>query len=314
MIPNRFHNSLVLERNSYNMKCDQRKFQVFISSTYEDLKTERQAVIKTVLDAGHIPAGMEFFTSYNETQLETMYRWIDESDFYLLVLGGSYGTCDEIRGRSYTQLEYERAIRSNKDVRVILLSDEYIQSKGITENDDYKNFKDLVSERAKEIANTEDGIERAVLKILIDYARNHDVGGWVRAEYAVKNDDELIHQRKRVNELQAENQELTDKIQSLETDRIGEYTFDMIVDTLSKRSIVDENGAVLTLLEVFIKNYKELSLGFILEDSVWDKLYGSLSTFQTLGLLWIATSLTPQRLRVSKNGRKFYARQQLLCD
>ena len=59
-------------------KREHRKFQVFISSTYNDLIVERQAVIMEILETRHIPAGMEFFTAYNETQLETMYRWIDE--------------------------------------------------------------------------------------------------------------------------------------------------------------------------------------------------------------------------------------------
>lgn len=38
-----------------------KKYQVFVSSTYEDLKNERQEIVEAILDAGHIPAGMEIF-------------------------------------------------------------------------------------------------------------------------------------------------------------------------------------------------------------------------------------------------------------
>ena len=38
-----------------------KKYQVFISSTYEDLKEERQAAIACLLDNNCIPVGMEQF-------------------------------------------------------------------------------------------------------------------------------------------------------------------------------------------------------------------------------------------------------------
>jgi Domain of unknown function (DUF4062) len=35
------------------------KYQIFVSSTYEDLKDERAEVIKACLNLGHIPVDME---------------------------------------------------------------------------------------------------------------------------------------------------------------------------------------------------------------------------------------------------------------
>lgn len=60
-----------------------KELQVFISSTYIDLIDERQSAVQAVLDSGHIPAGMELFKAGNETQLETIYKWIDNSDVYI---------------------------------------------------------------------------------------------------------------------------------------------------------------------------------------------------------------------------------------
>jgi len=42
----------------------EKKYQIFVSSTYEDLKDERQAAVEAILLAGHIPAGMELFSSW----------------------------------------------------------------------------------------------------------------------------------------------------------------------------------------------------------------------------------------------------------
>lgn len=46
-----------------------KKLQVFVSSTFIDLKSERQAAVEAILKAGHIPAGMELFTAGDECQL-----------------------------------------------------------------------------------------------------------------------------------------------------------------------------------------------------------------------------------------------------
>jgi Domain of unknown function (DUF4062) len=44
------------------------KYQIFVSSTYEDLKDERNEVIKACLNMGHIPVGMEMFNAADEEQ------------------------------------------------------------------------------------------------------------------------------------------------------------------------------------------------------------------------------------------------------
>ena len=40
-----------------------KKYQIFVSSTFTDLIAERQSAVEAILKAGHIPAGMELFTS-----------------------------------------------------------------------------------------------------------------------------------------------------------------------------------------------------------------------------------------------------------
>lgn len=101
-----------------------KKMQIFVSSTYEDLRDERQKMVEAILDAGHIPAGMELFGGAG-TVIETIKKWIDESDIYFLLLGGTYGSIyEEDKDKiSFTEWEYRYARSINKPVCVIALSD-----------------------------------------------------------------------------------------------------------------------------------------------------------------------------------------------
>jgi hypothetical protein len=56
------------------------KYQIFISSTFEDLVPERDQVIKAVLEMGHIPVGMEMFSAADEQQWEIIKKQIDQSN------------------------------------------------------------------------------------------------------------------------------------------------------------------------------------------------------------------------------------------
>jgi len=44
-----------------------KRYQVFVSSTYEDLKEERQEVMHALLELDCIPAGMGYFLQQTKT-------------------------------------------------------------------------------------------------------------------------------------------------------------------------------------------------------------------------------------------------------
>ena len=44
-----------------------KRYQVFISSTFTDLKDERQSALKAILELDHMPAGMELFPAADES-------------------------------------------------------------------------------------------------------------------------------------------------------------------------------------------------------------------------------------------------------
>ena len=93
-----------------------KKYQIFVSSTYKDLKQERQFAIDSIIKLRHIPAGMELFSATGENQFEMIKPIIYESDYYLLIVAGKYGTVCEDTGLSYTEMEYDFAVENQKRV------------------------------------------------------------------------------------------------------------------------------------------------------------------------------------------------------
>lgn len=85
-----------------------KKYQIFISSTYEDLKEERSEVVATILKSNHFPIGMEMFSADNIEQWEQIKRTIDSSDYYILIIKRRYGSVTQ-EGISYTEKEYNYA-------------------------------------------------------------------------------------------------------------------------------------------------------------------------------------------------------------
>lgn len=92
-----------------------KRYQVFVSSTFEDLQEERKEVMQALLELDCIPAGMELFPASNDDQWTLIRRVIDDCDYYLLIIGGRYGSVNE-KGISYTQMEFEYALESGKPI------------------------------------------------------------------------------------------------------------------------------------------------------------------------------------------------------
>lgn len=87
-----------------------KRYQVFVSSTFRDLQEERKEVMQVLLEMDAIPAGMELFPAANEDAWKVIERIIAMSDYYVLIIGGRYGTLDS-SGISYTEREYDHAIK-----------------------------------------------------------------------------------------------------------------------------------------------------------------------------------------------------------
>jgi len=65
-----------------------KRYQVFVSSTFTDLKDERQGVLRAILELDHMPAGMELFPATDASAWQLIKDVIDASDYYVLIVGG----------------------------------------------------------------------------------------------------------------------------------------------------------------------------------------------------------------------------------
>ena len=116
------------------------KYQVFISSTYEDLKNEREQVIKAVLEMGHIPVGMEMFSAADEEQWKIITRQIDDIDYYIVIIAHRYGSVTK-EGLSFTEKEYDYAVSNNIPVLGFVISDKAHWPADQIESDDEKKIR-----------------------------------------------------------------------------------------------------------------------------------------------------------------------------
>ncbi|HEV7889727.1 MAG TPA: DUF4062 domain-containing protein [Pyrinomonadaceae bacterium] len=170
--------------------AQKKKLQVFVSSTYTDLREERQAAVEAILTAGHIPAGMELFTAGDETQMNVIKRWIDESDVYLLILGGRYGSLEPKSQKSYIHLEYEYAVERSKPLFAVVIEDDYAKERvkthclGVdvieTENPHkLKEFRAQVLNKMVRFWRDYKDIKLAILETIADFSRREDLVGWI---------------------------------------------------------------------------------------------------------------------------------------
>jgi hypothetical protein len=170
---------------------NKRKLMVFISSNYKDLVEERQAAVEAILAAGHIPAGMELFTAGDEGQMEVIKQWIDESDVFLLILGGRYGSVEPKSGKSYTQLEYEYAIETKKSYFACVIKESQIDVIARTRGVDVierkygrelEDFRKQVLSRISKIWTDAKDIRVEVANKLGQLSQDSTLRGWVRPE------------------------------------------------------------------------------------------------------------------------------------
>lgn len=189
----------------------ERREQVFISSTYIDLVEERQEVIQTLLEADCIPAGMELFPASDDDRWTLIQRVIDDCDYYVIVIGGRYGSIDPDQGISYTEMEFDYAVSRGMPVLAFVHGDAQNIPVSKTDQKDgareqLETFRDKVCQRVVKFWTTPQELGGQVAKSLIQARKTHPAEGWVRARNAMTPEvrQELAELRARVAELSAD--------------------------------------------------------------------------------------------------------------
>lgn len=182
-----------------------KRYQVFVSSTYADLKDERQHVLRALMEMDCIPAGMEIFPAADEEQWEFIKKVIDDCDYYLLIIGGRYGsTTDE--GISYTEKEFDYAVENGLKVVALIHGATDDIPFGKSEQDPVLRekllfFKDKVMNgRLVKFWQKAEELPGLVALSITKTIKMYPAIGWVRANN-LASEDILIE----INELRKEN-------------------------------------------------------------------------------------------------------------
>ena len=193
-----------------------KKYQIFISSTFKDLKTARLKVRDAILSMYHFPVGMEMFGALDEDQWEVIKRDIDASDYYVLIIGKMFGSEVPGEGISYTQKEYRYAVEQGIPVLAFLMKDDADVAKTYqeTEKDRIEKFKAFRKEvetgRTVSYWSNPDELAGQVISSLSRQIYRKPRPGWVRAsEFDIeKSHAELLELTEKVRELESENADL----------------------------------------------------------------------------------------------------------
>lgn len=193
----------------------EKKYQVFISSTYSDLKEERSKIFQTLMELDCIPAGMELFPATDEEQFEFIKRIIDDCDYYLLVIGGRYGSTTA-QGISYTEKEYDYAIeRGIKIVALLHEKPNEIPYEKSEQNEASRKLLESFREKAatgrlvRFWKNAED-LPGIVALSMAKTIKMFPATGWIRADLA-----ENRESSKELARLSIENHELREELKTL---------------------------------------------------------------------------------------------------
>jgi hypothetical protein len=197
-----------------------KRYQVFVSSTYADLKQERQRVIQALMEMDCIPAGMELFPAADDDQWAFIKRVIDDCDYYLIIIGGRYGSLTP-EGISYTEKEFNYALE--RGLKIIALLHEEPDSIPVNKSDigpalrqKLKNFRDKVAtNRLVKFWKNADELPGMVALSLSKTIKTYPAVGWVRAS-SVASQDMLIE----INELRKENSELRNELEALQSNEM----------------------------------------------------------------------------------------------
>ena len=197
-----------------------KRYQVFVSSTFADLKDERSNVIQTLMEMDCIPAGMELFPALDEEQFEFIKKVIDDSDYYLLIIGGRYGSLSE-EGISYTEMEYDYAI--SKGIKVIALvhgSPEKLAVEKVEMDSEAQEklriFKTkATTNRLVKFWSDAKELSGLVALSLPKTIKTYPAVGWIRGNEATDNTELL----KQLNDLRQENNKLEKKVEELQKDK-----------------------------------------------------------------------------------------------
>lgn len=187
-----------------------KKYQVFVSSTYMDLVDERKVVIQSLLESDCIPTGMELFPASDDEKWAFIQKVIDGCDYYVLIMGGKYGSMSD-DGISYTQMEYEYAVSRGIPILAFLHRNPEDLPPDKRESDtDLKlkllQFRKSVEGKMCKFWHSQEQLRSEVIVSINSLKKSHRAIGWVKADNLPSEDvlNSLVSLQKENDELKIE--------------------------------------------------------------------------------------------------------------
>lgn len=225
-----------------------KKYQIFISSTFKDLKTARLKVRDAILSIYHFPVGMEMFGAADEDPWEIIKKDIDESDYYILIIGKCFGSEVPGEGISYTQKEFRYAVSQSIPVLAFIMKDDAPTKPTFqeTEKDRIKKLKEfrreVESHRTVDYWSNPDELAAKVVSSLSRQMVRKPRTGWVRAsEFDIeKSHAELLELAEKIRSLEEENEDLRAKTGDKREPKLVVETFSpVVIQTASPNPVPD---------------------------------------------------------------------------
>jgi nucleoside 2-deoxyribosyltransferase len=190
-------------------------YKVFVSSTYEDLREERAAVEKGLLQIDCWPVGMELFPAADAETWDFIKSQIDDSDYYVVVIAGRYGSQGP-DGISFTEMEYDYAIAQGKPAIGFVHADPGSIAVSKTETSaeartKLEKFIEKIKKRPVRLFKNPDDLALQVTTSFNWLKRNRPAVGYVRADAAVdfKRYSEVLEENSKLKEALSAAQQLS---------------------------------------------------------------------------------------------------------
>jgi len=187
-----------------------KRYTVFLSSTFIDLADERRAVTRAFLDLDYIPVAMEGFPASSDPPLDLIESILRDCDYYVLVIGNRYGSLDE-NLVSYTEREYDLA--RSLDIPTLAFLHEHpgeLPAKWLDTDpkaqENLERFRKKVQSHTVKNWTTAENLASAVGFSLTKETKSHQAEGWVRGRFAAAPtaDVDSARLKQRIAELESE--------------------------------------------------------------------------------------------------------------
>jgi hypothetical protein len=216
---------------------------------------ERQQATQAILEMDHMPAGMELFPASDLSQWELIKAVINESDYYIVIVGGRYGSIHEQTGLSFTEMEYDYAVSTSVPVLGFVRKDISTIPARDSEQDAHKRrqleeFRRKVMSRICRQYDEPIELGMLVMKSLMNETRTNPRIGWVRADQARGKEDvereqalldELGQKDRLIKKLERKVRDRTVPLVGISPDRIAQgndlYPLTVVFQDNSKKTV-----------------------------------------------------------------------------